>query len=119
MRRTPVEEYEGSRPQPALVAEWILNAMQRGDLTDLAHGLLEAERCSAHPAGEAAAAEQTELLEAIAAKLRCSLARFERRLTSRPEGLAVHVRLLRHLARTPRVTLRPVAGVAVSWERRL
>ena len=89
------------RRQVASLAGRILDAMERGDVAGLKTGLLEAELCAPPCSVEPAAAERLELLAAVAARLRFSVARFEREVTPRPQGLAVYARLLRHLAHTP------------------
>ncbi len=95
------------RPPVACLAGRILEAIRRGDLADLETGLAAAECCRPHCPGEPVAAERLELLAAVATRLRCSMARFERRLTPRPQGFTVYVRLLHHLAHSPQAATGP------------
>ncbi len=46
--------------------------------------------------------ERVELLGAVVQAMRRSAARSSRQITSGPEGREIHIRLLRHLARSPR-----------------
>ncbi len=85
----------------SLTACQILAAMRRGSIGDLESGLEQAEQLASNrEVRETVDGEQIELLGAVAVQMRRSINRFGRRLSPHLEGIEVHLRLLRHLART-------------------
>jgi len=92
--------------ESAQAAGQILTAMRRGSLADLESGLGRAERLANSPRAWCPHAvdqvERLELLGAIATQMRRSIGRFAQQLTPHIEGIEVQLRLLGHLADSPR-----------------
>jgi hypothetical protein len=89
-------------PDSAQLAESLLRAMERGDVTSLAAELDRVEGVWRHQAAFSSKnAEQLELLSAVAGELRQSVVRFQKQRSEHLEGVQVHLYLLRHLAYDP------------------
>jgi hypothetical protein len=82
---------------PRRLARTILGAWRAGSASELERRLRRGERC-ARRAADSLAAEQAELLAAVAADMRRALAGGSHQGNPVPESLEVHLRLLRHLA---------------------
>jgi hypothetical protein len=89
-------------PESAKLAESLLRAMERGDVTRLAAELDHVEGVWRHQAAFSSKnSEQLELLSAVAGELRQSVDRFQQQRSEHLEGIEVHLYLLRHLAYDP------------------
>lgn len=82
---------------PRRLARTILGAWRAGSASELERRLRRGERCGTR-AGDLLAAEQGELLAAVAADMRRTLGGVAAQASPVPESLEVHLRLLRHLA---------------------
>lgn len=82
----------------ARVAGGILAVARSGDARRLRDRLARARKLAADRSRpDTGEAERWDLVDAAAAQMQESVARFERRVTSRLEGFEVSLKLLRHL----------------------